>query len=239
MLTYARACLSVLVFCGAALAGNSEAAFLPGEYQTFTQESWGAPTAPGNGGTLLKNRFDFVYPGGLEVGLSGPIGSSMVFLSAAAVRDYLPASGAPASLNIDLVEPTSTAAGAYGGSVLALQLNVDFADSGDLFVSTPAFGDLRLVGTPYAAFNGLSVRELLRQSNRILGGALTPVSYDDLFFLAEDLNRAFVDGNPSVFAQQHLERPTNSVHEPATAALLIAASVMALRRRRAPSPRLG
>ena len=65
----------------------------------------------------------------LEVGLVGAAGFSMVFFDAFSVLSYLPAVGPAAALNADLVNPTSSSSGEFGGNVLALRLNVDFSDA--------------------------------------------------------------------------------------------------------------
>ncbi|AMV40886.1 hypothetical protein VT85_25860 (plasmid) [Planctomyces sp. SH-PL62] len=116
-----------------AASGRAMADFLPGQFITHSQESWGGAPAPGNAAQLLMDRFDFVYPtGSVEVGVGGPGGFSAIFTSGPAVLDYLPASGGPDPLNQDLLDPTSTSSGVLGGQVLALRLNVDFNKAGYL-----------------------------------------------------------------------------------------------------------
>jgi hypothetical protein len=51
----------------------------------------------------------------------------MKFTTAAAVGAYLPAGGPPDSLDVDLVNPSSSNSSVFGGQVLALQINVDFS----------------------------------------------------------------------------------------------------------------
>jgi hypothetical protein len=49
---------------------------------------------------------------------------------------------APAPLSADLIDPSSTSSGLFGGEVLALQFNVDFSDAGLISGSAGlAFGD--------------------------------------------------------------------------------------------------
>jgi hypothetical protein len=177
-----------------------------GDLVTYNQDSWGGdPTA--GAGALLLNRFGFVYSDGfVEVGSPGTAGNSMIFTSVAAVVDYLPASGGPAPLNSDLVDPTSTSSGVFGGYVLALQFDVAFADAGYLAgTSGLAVGDLRLCGlTTTPAYNGMTVRQFLTEMNMALGGHPVAYSSDDIAFLTNDVTLAFEGGTPSSFAQTHL-----------------------------------
>jgi hypothetical protein len=183
----------------------------PGGWQngalvTYSQDSWGAnpPTSAAAG--LLLARFDFKYLGGIEVGISGSAGYSMFFTSAAAVLDFLPGSGVNASLNSDLLDPSSSTSGAYGGYVLALRLNVDFTDSKDIGgTSGLVFGDLRLCGlTTTPAYNNLTVRQFLAAMNTALGGGPAAHSFEDMANLTNDVSLAFEGGTPSSFAQAHL-----------------------------------
>jgi hypothetical protein len=200
------AAAAVLVLFFATLNHSAPAAiFSPGEFVTYSQESWGDTPIPGNAAQLLAARFDFVYPAGIEVGVPGLSGFSMLFTSADGLLDYLPASGANGPLNNDLVDPTSSASGELGGKVVALQLNVDFNDAGDLTGSSSIlFGDLILHSLPLSEFNGLAVREFLTEANSILGAVTAVSSYDAISFLLEDLTSAFEGGMPSQFAEDHL-----------------------------------
>jgi hypothetical protein len=130
----------------------------------------------------------------------------MVFTGAGPVLDYLPASGGPGSLNADLVDPSSTSSGIFGGFVLALQFDVDFTDSGVITGSAGIpFGDLvlhDLIATPL--FNGFSVQQFLGWANDALGGTVPPYTFDDLAILIRDVTDAFEGGTPTQFAQDHL-----------------------------------
>ncbi|HLL24277.1 MAG TPA: hypothetical protein VK427_19235, partial [Kofleriaceae bacterium] len=178
-----------------------------GQIVTYTQIGWGDPAA--GPGMLLNTRYDFVYgsTGGLlEIGLAGTAGFSILFTSASAVLDYEPAQGAIGALNADLVDPTASASGAFGGEVLALRLNVDFGDAGEIPGSTGLrFGDLTLCRfTTLPALEGMRVRDFLAMANTALGGGSTPVSIANLFTVTEQLNAAFENGSPTPFAQNQL-----------------------------------
>ena len=178
-----------------------------GEVITFTQTSWGDGLAAG-GMQLLANydgvyasTFGFVDVGGLALGYS------IFFTNSTAVFNYLPASGVPAPLNANLVDPTSSASGIFGGEVLGLRFNIDFSDKGyTLGTSAIRFGDLTLCGFtgPLAGLNGLSVRAYSDIVNTALGGSSTPYAITDLNATTLQVNGSFLDGVPSAFAQQHI-----------------------------------
>lgn len=118
---------------------------------------------------------------------------------------YLPSGGLPGVLTSDYLNPSSTSSGAFGGLVVALKLNVDFADAGLLLGSSGIlFGDLTLCNLsnymfPLPLFDGLSVRQLLGTANTTLGGGSGPYSADRVAALTFDLGRSFLAGTPSQF----------------------------------------
>jgi len=130
----------------------------------------------------------------------------MLFTSAQAILDYQPSSGGPDPLNADLLDPTSTSSGVFGGNVLALRLDVDFSDTGNISgTSGLEIGDLRLCGlTDTPAYNGLTIRQFLDQMNIALGGGPVPYSFQTISQLTADVNGAFESGSVSLFAQQHV-----------------------------------
>jgi hypothetical protein len=120
---------ALAAFLLVAASGEATAApFQVGEFVTYSQESWGGDPNVDPAVQLLVNQFGSVYGGGIEVGLPINTGWSIIVTSALAVLNYLPSSGPPGPLTADLVDPTSTSSGLFGGSVLALQFNVDFSD---------------------------------------------------------------------------------------------------------------
>jgi len=179
-----------------------------GDLVTYSQDNWGGDPTASTAAALLLSNFGVVYPDGfVEVGISGAAGTSMIFTSAPAILAYLPANGAPFSLNNDLLDPTSSASGVFGGEVLALQLDVDFSDAGTLGgTSGLKFGDLRLCNLSNApAYDGMTVRQFLAVMNTALGGGLTgAVDFDALHPLVQDVGAAFDGGSVSPFASQHL-----------------------------------
>lgn len=171
-----------------------------GNWATFTQGGWGAPPAGNNAGALLARNYDSAYPFGLEVGVPGSQGNSLVFSSSAAVAAYLPAGGLPGALAADGIDPINSSAGVLGGQVTALRLNVDFAWMGFLPLTVPAttvtFGDLIYKNTG-DALDGMSVVDILFTAEDVLGGGPLPTGYTyaNLNDLLTRLNESFDNGS--------------------------------------------
>jgi len=197
-------------------ASSEAAPFQIGDFVTYSQGSWGGNPATDPAAQLLLAQFDGFYTGGLEVGVIGGAGFSMIFTSAPAALFYLPGTGTPGVLTADLVDPTSTGSGVTGGEVIALQLNVDFSDANYLTGTAGIpFGDLVLTDLAFAEeFNGLTIRQFLAVANRILGGGVNPTTDDELAALLEDVNGAFGGGTPTLWAQNHLVSDSQPVPEP-------------------------
>ncbi len=171
---------------------------------TYTQARWeDATVAP-----LCS--YDSVYSsnfGVVEVGIPGAAGFSIQFSAAFFVLNYLPASGPVGPLDGDLVDPSSSSSGAFGGEVLALTFNVDFSDAGVLGGNSGIrFGDLTLGNfSALPLINGLKVREFLGLVNTLLGGGSGSYSIADLAPVTAALNSSFEAGGVSSFAQEHLD----------------------------------
>jgi hypothetical protein len=213
--------LAVYLF-GAEIGSNAHAApFQTGDFVTYSQDSWGAKGTAAS--VVLENNFFTVYiSGAVEIGLPGNLGNSAFFTSQDVIFDYLPTAGTPAPLDNDLVDPTSTPSGIFGGYVLALQLNVDFADAGLLSGSGASFGDLIIFNlTAFPDLSGLSVRQFLASGNTCLGGGPCLLTWDDMASVANDLSLAFESGIPTQFAQDHLRIAAQPVPEPGTLSLLV------------------
>jgi hypothetical protein len=100
-------------------------------------------------------------------------------------------------LTADLLNPTSSSSGSFGGSVVALSLNINFSG---VLGNVAAFGTLNLCGVP--GLPNMRINEFLGVANNMLGGGS---AFDtNLATLVPTINAAFVGGSPSVFAQDHL-----------------------------------
>jgi hypothetical protein len=193
-----EACDTQMIGGDGCIPGTPGCAWETGNLRTYTQFDW-----PESGSTLVSTNFLSVYGGIFEVGIPGTAGFSIVFTTGANLLAFLPETGANGVLTSDLLNPTTSPAGAFGGNVVALKLNVDFSDRGIIAgTADVAFGDLLVCGVQ--GVDGLSVRQVLGLANTHLGGGSTPISTNDLAAILVDLNRAFLNTIPSTFAQNHL-----------------------------------
>jgi len=118
-------------------------------------QDWGTTGTPA--ALLLNDHFPTIYPDGVEVGIIGGGGSSMVFTTVDAVIDYLPSSGPAGPLDNDQLNPTSTSSGIFGGAILSLKFDVEFSDAGHLtHLPGTAFGNLVLVNMSHVAVSPTS-----------------------------------------------------------------------------------
>jgi len=205
--------LAAMVGCTATAGADT---WNPGDLITHGPSNWGGDPMVDAGAALVNGKYFTVYKSGFLI-TGGHFTSS--FDNPKSVISYLPAVGAPASLTGSSLDATSTASGAFGGDVLALQLNVDFSDAGLLTGSSGLrFGDLVLANfSTLPNLNGLTVRQFLADVNVALGDEPSIYLISDLDPITGELNGSFGDGGVSPFAQDHLLAP--AAVETATAPL--------------------
>jgi hypothetical protein len=182
--------------------GTAGCGWESGDVVTFTQVAWGTSGSPA--AMLLSSRFFSIYTAGLvEIGIPGAAGFSAVFTAPSSIVTYLPASGPLGPLTNDLIDPSSTSSGAFGGEVLALTLNVDFSALTGGTAGIP-LSSLRICGVTPSALSGTTVASFLALANTLLGGGTSGVSIDQVTPIAAQINSAFTGGAPSTWAQDHL-----------------------------------
>ncbi len=164
---------------------DDEVSIEPGDFRTQTQGGWGSPANSGPGSYLEAN-FDGAFPNGLTVG--GEF--TLAFTSTAAVREFLPAGGAPSALTESAVDPTS--GNVFAGQVLALTLSVGF----DLYDEDFGASDVNLKDLVFVdgTFEGWSVEAVLAEANKVLGGGSSEFSASELSDAVAAVNENFVDG---------------------------------------------
>ena len=198
------ACNTQTVGANACTSGAPGCGWKDGDVVTYTQDQFGSPSTAA--GVILDASYATLFPGGVEVGIPGAAGFSMIFSDQFAVYAYLPQLDVEGVLTTDLVDPTTSSSGSFGGDVLALALDVALADHGLLgATSSVAFGDLKLCAlTDTPALDGISVRDFLGDANTLLGGGTTAYGLDLIAPLTTNLADAFTGGSVSTFAQQHV-----------------------------------
>jgi hypothetical protein len=212
--------LALALACAGAAHANS---FQREQFVTYDQGAWSSVS---NAITLLTNDFTSVYPSSIvTVGLPNT-GFEMRFDSPGFIFVYLPATGAPGTLNANVVDATTTSAGSFGGDMLALELNVDFSNAG--FLAHPAgtpFGNVVLQNfSTMPAVNGLTVNQFLADANICLGGGTCIYPVAALDNIAFELNASFDTGTPDSFADTNLALPGSVVPTPEPSSSLLVAS---------------
>lgn len=189
------------VEAGEAVACTFVDGWKTGDAQTRSQGTWSATSD-------WYSAYDAVYAstfGIVEIGLAGTSGFSMRFSAPDRVANFLPQSGTAAALNVDLVDPTSSSSGGFGGQAVALRLNIDLSAAGFFGgASGVMFGGLTLCGMSDASLNGRSVAAVMDLVNTLLGGGTNGYTIPAITDLTVLLNAAFIGGEPSTLAQNHL-----------------------------------
>jgi hypothetical protein len=207
---------TVSAFAHDHLSGNNlcnTVLWTTGSFTTYTQSDWHTGFS-----TLLHDWYNtiFISAGGvLTIGVAGVDCHTTTeylieFGSAQSVSDFLPQSGAPGVLTGCLADPTSSSAGAFAADVLALQLDVDFADAGYLTASSGLkFGDLTICGlTSDSDLNGQTIRQFLATANTALGAGGHVDSIADLDSISTEITGSFSIATPTDWAQAHLQPGT-------------------------------
>ena len=198
-----------------------------GDLTTYPPASWGGDPTFDGGAILVTNSFDTVYAATFGVTVGAFSGYTMSFNNAQSVLDYMPAIGQFFPLNGNVLNPIQTASEAFGGFTLGLEFNVDFSDAGFLpGTSGLRFGNLILANLngAQAPLNGLTVRQLLGDTNILLSGGTSVITIADLGPLVGLVNSSFFNGTPDQFAQDHLVAPDISSETPLPAAFPLFAS---------------
>jgi hypothetical protein len=181
-----------------------------GSFTTYSQSDWHTGFS-----TLLHDWFNTVYfsaGGVLSIGVGSVFCTSTTeffieFEGDQSISNFLPQSGTPGVLTGCLGDPTSSSAGAFAADVLALQLDVDFADAGYLTSSSGLkFGDLTICGlTSDTDVNGQTIRQFLATVNTALGAGGHVDSIADLDSLSTQVTGSFSIATPTDWAQAHLQ----------------------------------
>jgi hypothetical protein len=157
--------------------------FRDNDYCVYTNAGFGVGGAQA---PLLAEHFATLFPEGMEIGVPGEDGFSVLLDSVAAVQAFLATTGAPGPLVNDQFNPTSSSAGSLGSQIATLKLNVALGDQG---ITPGDFGDLYYV-KPGDALHGRKVRSILRLAEIALGTNELPDdhTFATLLELLENLN---------------------------------------------------
>ncbi|MFZ9941974.1 MAG: T9SS type A sorting domain-containing protein [Bacteroidia bacterium] len=144
-------------------------------YVTYTQGGYGYKPSGNNPAMYVKNNFNTVFPNGLVIGCNNKI----TLTNFKAVHTFLPSSGTPALLPVgNWINPPSTYKNTLAGQLVAAKLNLGFDSASTSFApASGSIGDLIMVLGP---FNGWTVREIIEEADRAIGGCGSSFSLTQL-----------------------------------------------------------
>ena len=151
--------------------------------RTETQATWGATAASGSASNYLTSTFAAAFPAGVSIGCS----RALRLTTAAAVIDFLPATGTVAALPLGtLTNPTSTYTNQFAGELVALKISARFDELNAAFSSSTVLLKDMVVST--GTFNGWTVQQLIDEADRKIGGCIS-------FYTRASLNAALISIN--------------------------------------------
>jgi len=164
-----------------------------GIYHTQTPGGWGAKAAGKNPGAYRDANFKNAFPKGLIVGDLGK--NSIKLTSAKAIEKLLPTGGKPKVLTKSYKDPKKIK-NVLVGHLVALTLSVGFDDYDKGFGK--ADGHLKgLIIADGHGFDGMNIKEILKEANAVLGGASSSFSPSQMTEILTKINEYFVDGKKS------------------------------------------
>jgi hypothetical protein len=162
-----------------------------GQLRTQTPGGWGAEPHGNNPGTYLHANFSTAFPSGLTVGVSPNYNAH--FTSAQAITDYLPAGGQAKALTKNYTDPATTSLkNTLVDHLVALTLSVKFDQTDPSFGQAGVQLGNMLIGS--GTFANWTVSNFLAEANKVLGGASSSYSVQQVLETASAINENYVDG---------------------------------------------
>ncbi|MBI3798855.1 MAG: hypothetical protein HY268_18060 [Deltaproteobacteria bacterium] len=194
---------------------------------TYTQGGYAGPGAPGQ---LFNSNYLTVFSSGLTIGIEDNAGPrhdaswTGDVTGRSALKTYIGGGGPSGALTADTSNATSVSGGTLAKQEATLTLNIGFDTAGLLpngsqgfddltlcnLVEGSAIGSFTLTTAQAAALNGMSVSQVLADTNNALGGNPLPPyvgSFGNLNQLVTALNESFDNCTASSFATANLCQP--------------------------------
>lgn len=172
--------------------GGGDVDIEPGDFRTQTQGGWGTRARGNNPGVYRDAHFAGCFPNGLTIGSAA--GYSALFTTSAAVERFLPAGGQAGSFVMNYQDPTNTSAGVLAGQATALTLSVNFDLCDPNFGASDTNLAALIVVDENSACYGMSVQQVLGETNTVLAGLPSSFSASQINDCASKINENFVDG---------------------------------------------
>lgn len=159
----------------------------PGDFKTFGQGGYGSIPHGNNPGMYLQNNFDLAFPTGIQIGCNNVINLT----SAYDIMNFLPQTSTPAILTGSFTNPQQRI-NVLAGQVLTLALNIGFDNFDASFGN--ASENLQNLVISSGDFQGMSVLQILNESNNILGGCSSTYTPSEINYIVTAINENFEDG---------------------------------------------
>lgn len=157
-------------------------------FKTFTQGGYGAKPSGNNPAKYVQSNFNTVFPAGITIGCNNTI----KLTNNQAILRFLPCSGTPSALPTgNLVNPTGYKNTLAGQLVTAI-LNVGFDSASAAFA--PATGQLGNLIVATGALRGYTVREVIAEANRKIGGCASVFTFSQLNNALTKINENYDNG---------------------------------------------
>lgn len=164
-----------------------------GIYRTQTPGGWGAQAAGNNPGAYRDANFAGAFPDGLLVGDLDKF--HILLTSAKAVETLLPTGGKPAVLTKSYKDPKGIK-NVLVGHMVALKLSVGFDNYDKDFGKADGYLKCLIIADGFG-FDGMSIDEILKEANLVLGGTSSSYSPSKMTDILTKINEYFVDGKKS------------------------------------------
>ncbi len=162
-------------------------------FRTQTQGGWGAEPHGKNPGSYLTTNFSAAFPAPNYLTVGCATGNKLKLTNARAVTDFLPSGSTPRALPAGtLVNPGGSYSNVFAGQVVTLTISVGF----DLYYAnfSPATTHLQDLIIASGTFAGWSVKNVLIEANKKLGGCYSAYSFSTLNDVVSKINENFDDG---------------------------------------------
>ncbi len=160
-------------------------------FRTQTIGGWGATPSGNNPGAYLHEHFDDAFGGGIVIGTGQ---NTVTFTSAEAITKFLPSGGTAMAIEEAYIDPsTRELKNTLVSQVLALTISTSL----DVAIEDYSASNVNIAYLEVAAgpFEGLMVKEVLDEANKVLSGEASEYSVDQLNEAITKINESYVDGD--------------------------------------------
>jgi uncharacterized repeat protein (TIGR01451 family) len=155
-------------------------------FRTFTQGGYGANPKGKNVASYLKSNFSKAFPLGLQIGCN----NKLSLTSWQSVVDFLPSGSTPSILpSGNLINPGQRYQNVLAGQLVTAVLNIGLDSAISSFASNSIL--LKDLIIANGVFNGWTVRQLINEANKAIGGCPSLYSLSNLNYALDRFNNNY------------------------------------------------